>query len=218
MNLILLGPPGAGKGTQAKMMVSEFGIPQISTGDILRAEVAEGTALGKKAKDYMDAGDLVPDDLILEMVKGRLAQDDCTKGFILDGFPRTIPQAEGLGGLLGSLSKNLDAVLSIDVDDEELVRRLTARWLCMNCGYIYNIVTDPPPEDRKCLKCGGGEIYQRDDDKETTVRNRLGVYAKKTAPLIDFYKSKGILLGIPGIGSPEDIFHRVKQTLNDKGL
>jgi adenylate kinase len=218
MNLILLGPPGAGKGTQAKMMIEEFHIPQISTGDILRSEVAQESVLGKEAKSYMDAGDLVPDDLILEMVKVRLGQKDCDKGFILDGFPRTIPQAEGLAKLLLALNKKLDAVLSIEVDDEELVKRLTARWLCRGCGYIYNMLTDPPAEDKICRKCQGGEIYQRDDDKEATVRNRLLIYKQKTQPLIDYYSSKKSLIGIPGSGSAGEAFERLKKALDDKHL
>jgi len=213
MNLILLGPPGAGKGTQAKKMVEEFGIPQISTGDILRAEVKAGSDLGKKAKTYMDAGDLVPDDLILEMVKGRLAMDDCEKGFILDGFPRTIPQAEGLETILRELGKKLDAVVSIEVDDEELVRRLTARWVSKS-GKIYNMITDPPPKEL----IESGEVYQRDDDKEETVRNRLSVYKAKTQPLIDYYKSKGFLVSVPGEGNPDSIFQSLKRALSDKGL
>ena len=211
MNLILLGPPGAGKGTQAKMMAAEFGIPQISTGDILRAEVAAGAELGNRAESYMDAGDLVPDDLILEMVKGRLSQDDCAGGFILDGFPRTIHQAEGLGDILEGIGRKLDAVLSIEVDDEELVRRLTARWISRTTGKIYNMITDPPPEE----KIKSGEVYQRDDDKEDTVRNRLKVYKQKTAPLIDYYQSKGLLLNIPGAGGANEVFIRLKNTLND---
>ena len=196
------------------MMIEEYGIPQISTGDILRAEVAEGAELGKKAKAYMEAGDLVPDELIMAMVKVRLSRKDCANGFILDGFPRTIPQAEGLTGILKNLGKELDAVVSIEVDDEELVKRLTARWINRNTGYIYNMLTDPPPKE----KIESGEAYQRDDDKEETVRNRLQVYQRKTAPLIEHYKSKGLLLGIPGVGSPKDIFNRIKKTLDGKGL
>ena len=211
MNLILLGPPGAGKGTQAKMIMKEFGIPQISTGDILRAETAAATELGMRAKSYMNAGDLVPDDLILKMVKGRLSQDDCAGGFILDGFPRTIHQAEGLGDILEGIGRKLDAVLSIEVDDEELVRRLTARWISRTTGKIYNMITDPPPEE----KIKSGEVYQRDDDKEDTVRNRLKVYKQKTAPLIDYYQSKGLLLNIPGAGGANEVFIRLKNTLND---
>ena len=209
MNLILLGPPGAGKGTQAKKMVEEWDIPQISTGDILRAEVASGTELGNKAKSYMDAGDLVPDDVILNMVKNRLAEDDTENGFILDGFPRTIPQAEGLKKILDELDKNLDAVVSIEVDDEELVRRLTARWIDRNTGHIYNMIFDPPPRE----KIESGEVYQRDDDKEETVRNRLEVYHQKTSPLIDFYSEKGKLIPINGSGTPDEIFNRIKQAL-----
>jgi adenylate kinase len=194
-------------------MIDDFGIPQISTGDILRGEVKAGTALGKKAKSFMDAGDLVPDDLILEMVKGRLAKDDCAKGFILDGFPRTIPQAQGLEPILKEIGKNLDAVVSIEVDDEELVKRLTARWMSKD-GTIYNMITNPPPKE----KIASGEVYQRDDDKEDTVRNRLKVYKDKTEPLINFYKGKSILVGVPGNSSPDDVFNSMKQALDDKGL
>ena len=214
MNFILLGPPGAGKGTQAKMMVTEFEIPQISTGDILRGEVAEGSDLGKKAKAFMDAGDLVPDNLILEMVKVRLAKDDCEKGFILDGFPRTIPQADGLAALLGDLNKNLDAVLSIEVEDEELVKRLTARWISKSTGKIYNMIFDPPPQDL----IDSGDVYQRDDDKEATVRNRLDIYKQKTQPLIDYYQNSGMLMEIPGTGDPQQVFESLKRTLDDKGI
>ena len=213
MNLILLGPPGAGKGTQAAKMIDEYGIPQISTGDILRGEVKSGTELGKKAKGFMDAGDLVPDDLILAMVKGRVARDDCDKGFILDGFPRTIPQAEGLDPIFIEIGKKLDAVISIEVDDEELVKRLTARWMSKS-GKIYNMIFDPPPQEL----IDSGEVYQRDDDKEATVRNRLKVYKDKTEPLIDYYKSKNLLIGIPGTGGPDKVFETMKQIINAKGL
>lgn len=214
MNFILLGPPGAGKGTQAKMMVTEFEIPQISTGDILRGEVADGSDLGKKAKAFMDAGDLVPDDLILEMVKVRLAKDDCGKGFILDGFPRTIPQADGLAELLNDLHKKLDSVLSIEVEDEELVKRLTARWISKSTGKIYNLIFDPPPQEL----IDSGDVYQRDDDKEATVRNRLKIYKQKTQPLIDYYQGKGMLLEVPGTGDPKQVFASLKRTLDDKGI
>ena len=213
MNLILLGPPGAGKGTQAAKMIDEYGIPQISTGDILRGEVKSGTELGKKAKGFMDAGDLVPDDLILAMVKGRVARDDCDKGFILDGFPQTIPQAEGLDPIFIEIGKKLDAVISIEVDDEELVKRLTARWMSKS-GKIYNMIFDPPPQEL----IDSGEVYQRDDDKEATVRNRLKVYKDKTEPLIDYYKSKNLLIGIPGTGGPDKVFETMKQIINAKGL
>jgi len=214
MNFILLGPPGAGKGTQAKMMVTEFEIPQISTGDILRGEVADGSDLGKKAKAFMDAGDLVPDDLILEMVKVRLAKDDCEKGFILDGFPRTIPQADGLAELLNDLHKKLDSVLSIEVEDEELVKRLTARWISKSTGKIYNMLFDPPPQK----DIDSGDVYQRDDDKEATVRNRLDIYKQKTQPLIDYYQEKDLLMEIPGTGDPKQVFVSLKRTLDDKGI
>ncbi|MBL7190965.1 adenylate kinase [bacterium] len=217
MHLILLGPPGAGKGTQAKKMAGKYGIPQISTGDILRENVRQGTDLGKKAKTYMEAGDLVPDALVMDMVKERLSEDDCSKGFILDGFPRTIAQAEELSPLLDGMNKILNGVVSIVVDDEELVKRLTARFLCRKCGYIYNRFTDPPPQNNECKVCGG-EVYQRDDDKEETVRNRLKVYRQKTEPLINFYKSRGLLLDIPGSGSENDVFSRIVSALDDKGL
>ena len=213
MNLILLGPPGAGKGTQATKMIEEYGIPQISTGDILRGEVKAGSDLGRKAKSYMDAGDLVPDELILEMVKNRVAQDDCKKGFILDGFPRTIPQAEGLSPILKQIGKELDAVIAIEVDDEELVKRLTARWMSRS-GKIYNMIFNPPPPEL----IESGEVFQRDDDKEATVRNRLKVYKEKTEPLIEYYKSKNLLMSIPGTGGPELVFKTMKQKINAKGL
>ena len=195
-------------------MVTEFKIPQISTGDILRGEVADGSDLGKKAKAFMDAGDLVPDDLILEMVKVRLAKDDCGKGFILDGFPRTIPQADGLAELLNDLHKKLDSVLSIEVEDEELVKRLTARWISKSTGKIYNLIFDPPPQEL----IDSGDVYQRDDDKEATVRNRLKIYKQKTQPLIDYYQGKGMLLEVPGTGDPKQVFASLKRTLDDKGI
>lgn len=218
MNLILLGPPGAGKGTQAKQMVKQYGFPQISTGDILREEVRESTDLGVKAKAYMDAGDLVPDSLVMNMVKKRISRDDCAEGFILDGFPRTIAQAEALSPMLDDLGKKLNGVVSIVVADEELVKRLTSRYLCRKCGYIYNMFTDPPPEKMVCRICGDGEIYQRDDDKESTVRNRLEIYRQKTEPLINFYRSKELILDISGAGSADEVFRRIETALNDKNI
>ena len=191
MNIVLLGAPGAGKGTQAAKLVEEFATPHISTGDILRAAVKNQTELGKKAKGYMDAGDLVPDSLIIDLMDERLREPDCEKGFILDGFPRTTAQAVALDDMLARLERPLDAALLVDVDPEVIIKRLTERRCCKECGYIGTAA------DATCPKCGG-EMYQRDDDNETTVRNRLDVYAKSTSPLIDYYKGKGLLKSVDG--------------------
>ena len=196
MNIVLLGAPGAGKGTQAAKLVEEFATPHISTGDILRAAVKNQTELGKKAKGYMDAGDLVPDSLIIDLMDERLREPDCEKGFILDGFPRTTAQAVALDDMLVRLERPLDAALLVDVDPEVIIKRLTERRCCKECGYIGTAA------DATCPKCGG-EMYQRDDDNETTVRNRLDVYAKSTSPLIDYYKGKGLLKSVDG-GRPVD--------------
>lgn len=188
MKLILLGPPGGGKGTQAKRIVERLGIPQVSTGDLLRAEAASGSALGKKLKEFMDAGRLGPDDLIIEIIKARVAKPDCANGYIFDGFPRTMPQALALE----SFTKP-DIVLNIKVPDSEIVRRLTSRRTCKECGAIYNLQSIPPKVAGKCDKCGGA-LFQRDDDNEKTVLNRLRVYRDQTEPLIDFYRKKGLLV------------------------
>lgn len=172
MNIIMLGPPGAGKGTQAKMLVEKFGIPQISTGDMLRAAVAEGTELGKKAKEYMDKGQLVPDEVVIGIVEERLKKSDCEKGFILDGFPRTVPQAEALDKILEKMGKKIDYVINIVVPDVEILKRLTGRRTCKQCGAMYHVIYNPPKQEGVCDKCGG-ELYQRDDDKEETIKNRL---------------------------------------------
>ncbi|MGD0828433.1 MAG: adenylate kinase [Desulfobaccales bacterium] len=208
MNLILLGGPGAGKGTQAKKLIDQYGIPQISTGDILRAAVKEGTEMGRKAKEYMDAGKLVPDEVVIGIIKDRLAQPDCEQGFILDGFPRTVPQAEALDRVLAGLGSKIDHVISIDVDEEALVTRLTGRRTCKNCGQIFNIKFTPPKKAGVCDKCGG-ELYQRDDDNETTVRSRLATYNQATKPLIDYYTKEGLVRPISGVGSIEDIFNKI---------
>jgi adenylate kinase len=210
MNLILLGGPGAGKGTQAKKLIDKFQIPQISTGDILRAAVKEGTAMGKKAKEYMDAGKLVPDEVVIGIIKDRLKQADCQKGFILDGFPRTVPQAEALDQVLADMGSKIDHVVSIDVDEEELVTRLTGRRTCKNpaCGQMYHIKFTPSQKEGVCDKCGG-ELYQRDDDNETTVRSRLATYNQATKPLIDYYTKKGLVRPIKGVGSIDDIFKKI---------
>ena len=206
MNIVLLGAPGAGKGTQAAKLVEEFATPHISTGDILRAAVKNQTELGKKAKGYMDAGDLVPDSLIIDLMDERLREPDCEKGFILDGFPRTTAQAVALDDMLVRLERPLDAALLVDVDPEVIIKRLTERRCCKECGYIGTAA------DATCPKCSG-EMYQRDDDNETTVRNRLDVYAKSTSPLIDYYKGKGLLKSVDGDRPVDAVYVDVKALL-----
>ncbi len=213
MNLILLGPPGGGKGTQAKRIVEKYGIPQISTGDILREAVAKGTELGKKAKEYMDKGELVPDEVVIGIVKERLAQPDCEKGFILDGFPRTLKQAEALDEILEDMNKKIDAVINISVPDEEIIKRIVYRRVCKNCGAVYNLIYSPPKEDNKCDKCGG-ELYQRDDDKEETVKERLRVYKEQTQPLIDYYRNKGVLFDVDGTKTIDEVWEQIESILN----
>ncbi len=212
MNIIMLGPPGAGKGTQAKMLVEEFGIPQISTGDMLRAAVAEGTELGKKAKEYMDRGQLVPDEVVIGIVRERLSKPDCHKGFILDGFPRTVPQAEALDKILQEMGKRIDCVINIVVPDEEILKRLTGRRTCRKCGAMYHVEFNPPKKEGVCDKCGG-ELYQRDDDKEETIRKRLEVYKAQTEPLVDYYKKKGVLVDIDGTKSIQEIYQDILKVL-----
>ena len=206
MNIVLLGAPGAGKGTQAAKLVEEFNLPHISTGDMLRAAVAAGTDLGKKAKSYMDAGDLVPDDVIIGLVTERLQDEDTQVGFILDGFPRTSAQAVALDVELSKMERPLDAALLIDVDAEVIVKRLTSRRMCRDCGYIGS------DADASCPKCGG-EMYQRDDDNEATVRNRLEVYEKSTSPLIDYYRGCNLLVSIDGDRDPNEVYADVKKAL-----
>ena len=208
MHLILLGPPGAGKGTQAQKVAKRHGIPQISTGDILRGSVKEGTALGRKAVTFMDAGQLVPDDLMLDLVRDRLGDDDCAGGFILDGFPRTVPQAEGLETVLSDFGKTVNGVLSMKVDSELLVKRLTARRVCPDCGRGYNLQTQPPNKEGMCDACGAA-LIQRSDDVEKTIRNRLKVYENQTAPLEVFYRGKGLLHLIDGVGTIGEVFERM---------
>lgn len=198
MKIILLGPPGAGKGTQAVMLVDKFSIPQISTGDMLRAAVKAQSPMGVKAKECMDAGALVPDDVVVGIVRERLQEADCAKGFILDGFPRTVPQADALKEVLSDLNKELDAVISLEVDTEALVERLTGRRTCKSCGKGYHLKFDPPAADGSCSACGG-ELMQRDDDQEATIRNRMQVYHDQTAPLEDYYRGEGLLKAIDGM-------------------
>ncbi|KPK02373.1 MAG: adenylate kinase [Nitrospira bacterium SG8_35_4] len=212
MKLVLLGAPGAGKGTQAKKLIEKYRIPQISTGDILRKAVADGTPLGKEAKSYMDKGELVPDSVVIGLVKERLGQDDCKNGYILDGFPRNTSQAETLDKVLSEMNSPLDIALSVDVDKDDLMKRLTGRRTCKGCQQMYNIHFSKPKKDGVCDKCGG-ELYQRDDDKEETIRNRLDVYDKSTAPLIDYYGKKGILKSVEGVGSIDEIFNKVVSIL-----
>ncbi|HWR88787.1 MAG TPA: adenylate kinase [Dissulfurispiraceae bacterium] len=212
MRLVLLGAPGAGKGTQAKKLVDKYPIPQISTGDLLRAAVGAGTALGKEAKSYMDKGELVPDSVVLGMVEERLKKDDCKKGYILDGFPRNTAQAEALDKMLAGLNMPLTAALSVDVPMEDLMKRLTGRRTCKACGQMYNVYTSAPKKEGVCDKCGG-ELFQRDDDKEATIKKRLDVYTAQTAPLFDYYKNKGILKSVAGTGSIDDIFGKVCSAL-----
>jgi adenylate kinase len=198
MKLILLGPPGAGKGTQAKMLTEQFTIPQISTGDILRAAVKDGTAMGLKAKEFMDAGGLVPDEVVVGIVRDRLQEADCVNGFILDGFPRTVPQADALQTSLQEMGKELDRVISLDVDAEALVERLTGRRTCKECGRGYHVTFDPSSVTGKCDACDG-KLFQRDDDQEETIRKRLQVYADQTSPLINYYRDAGVLLELDGM-------------------
>jgi adenylate kinase len=212
MIVILLGAPGVGKGTQAKRIVNHFHVPQISTGDILRKEVRENTELGKKVSKIMESGELVTDDLILEIIQKRITLPDCQDGFILDGFPRTIPQAEGLDKLLDELSLPAPVVIEIYAPDEEIIRRLTSRRVCSNCGKDYNLNLNPPPPDGKCTICGG-EIVQREDDNEKTVRQRLKVYRKETKPLIDYYNNKHHFHRLDGQESIDVLFNQIKEIL-----
>jgi len=212
MRLVLLGAPGAGKGTQAKKLIEKYKIPQISTGDILRQAVANGTPLGKEAKSFMDKGELVPDSVVLGLVEERLKQNDTGNGYILDGFPRNTAQAKALDTILKNLSKPLTAAVSVDVPMDDLMKRLTGRRTCKSCGQMFNVYFNPPKKEGVCDKCGG-ELYQRDDDKEATIRKRLEVYEAQTAPLADYYSGKGILKSVNGTGSIDDIFNKLTKAI-----
>lgn len=212
MNIVLLGAPGAGKGTQAAKIVDAHGIPHISTGDILRKAVADATPLGVEAKRYMDAGELVPDEVVIGLVRDRLSQPDAGDGFMLDGFPRTVVQADALGEALAEMGKPLDAVILIDVDTQALIDRLTARRTCAGCGKIYNVLADQLGDKDACRACGG-ELMQRQDDTVETVTNRLGVYERSTSPLIDYYGGKGLLREVDGNKSADDVFADVQAIL-----
>ena len=213
MRLVLVGPPGAGKGTQAQFIAEHCGVPKISTGDIFRANVSEGTPLGVQAKAFMDRGDLVPDDVTIEMVRNRLAEPDAVEGFLLDGFPRTVPQAQELDDILRDVGQTkLDVVLELVVDDDEVVRRLSGRRTCRTCNHIWHVDFDPSVVDGAC-DIDGGELYQREDDKAETVTNRLEVYAESTAPLVAFYAERGLLIGLDATGPVDDITQRAIDAL-----
>ena len=212
MRLVLVGPPGAGKGTQAEHIAKHYRIPNISTGDIFRANVAERTSLGEIAKSYMDEGELVPDDLTVAMVRDRLGRDDTDGGFLLDGFPRTVPQAESLSTMLDELDVPLDVVLKITVDDDEVVRRLSGRRICRSCGRTFHVEFDPPDTEGVCDACGG-ELYQRDDDKPETVRRRLQVYREQTKPLVEYYEDRGLLRRVAGTGEVTEVTKRAIEAL-----
>ena len=208
MKIIMLGAPGAGKGTQAKMIAEKYGIPHISTGDIFRYNIKNGTELGKEAKKYMDQGLLVPDELTVKILLDRVAQDDCKNGYVLDGFPRTIPQAEVLEEALTKLGDRIDYAINVEVPDENIVKRMGGRRACVNCGATYHIVNIPPKKEGICDNCGS-ELILRDDDKPETVKNRLSVYHKQTQPLIDFYNGKGVLRTVDGTVDMKDVFNAI---------
>jgi adenylate kinase len=216
MRLVLVGPPGAGKGTQAEFIAANLAVPKISTGDIFRANVTAGTPLGVEAKRFMDGGQLVPDEVTINMVRERLAEGDAGDGFLLDGFPRTVPQAAALDKLLADLGVGLDLVLELVVDDDEVIRRLSGRRTCRGCSKIWHIVFDAPVVEGICDRCGG-VLYQRDDDKAETVAERLRVYARDTSPLVDFYGAQGKLVGIDATGPVEDVTVRATDALRSYG-
>ena len=213
MKIIMLGAPGAGKGTQAKMIAEKFDIPHISTGDIFRANIKNGTELGKKAKEYMDKGQLVPDELTVEILLDRVAADDCKNGYVLDGFPRTIPQADVLDKELTKLGDKVDFAINVDVPDENIVRRMSGRRACLKCGATYHIEHIPPKKEGICDTCGS-ELVQRDDDKPETVQNRLTVYHEQTQPLIEYYDKKNILKTVDGTKDMQEVFNNIVSILN----
>lgn len=214
MKIIMLGAPGAGKGTQAKQIADKYGIPHISTGDIFRANIKDGTELGKKAKTYMDQGLLVPDELVCELVVDRIQQEDCKNGFVLDGFPRTIPQAEALTDALQKIGSSMDFALNIDVPDENIIDRMSGRRACLNCGATYHVVTIPPKKEGICDVCGS-ELVLRDDDQPETVKKRLDVYHEQTQPLIDYYKKQNILKSVNGMEPMETVFANIVAILGE---
>ena len=212
MNIILFGPPGAGKGTQAKKLVDFYGIPQISTGDILRANVGKGTELGFVAKAYMDKGELVPDEVLIGIIKNRLKEPDCKRGFILDGYPRTVSQADALEVILDEIDKLLNVVLNLEVPNKKLIKRISGRLICRNCGASYHRIFNQPKKEGICDICGD-EVYQRSDDKDESVQNRLNVYKMQTQPLIDYYLKKGILVTLDGNKDIDEVLEDIKAVL-----
>lgn len=215
MKLVLFGPPGVGKGTQAQILSQKLNIPHISTGDILREAVKNQTELGLKAKSYMDKGELVPDDIMIGIIKEVLSSEKCKNGFILDGFPRTLAQAEALDKIFEELNIKIDYVISLEVDDEEIIKRLTNRRICRNCGAVYNLLIDKIPEDSKCPRCGG-ELYQRSDDNPEVIKNRLKVYRESTQVVLDYYEKKGILKSINGVGDVNWITKKIFENIGIK--
>lgn len=220
MRLVLVGPPGAGKGTQAEFIAAQLAVPKISTGEIFRENVASGSALGVRAREYMDSGHLVPDEITINMVRDRLTEPDAADGFLLDGFPRTVPQAVALDKLVADLGSDLgaglDVVLELVVDDDEVIRRLSGRRTCHGCGKIWHVDFDPPLREGVCDRCGG-ELFQREDDRAETVAERLRVYARDTAPLVDYYGAQGKLVGIDATGPVEDVTVRAIDALRSYG-
>jgi adenylate kinase len=212
MKIIMLGAPGAGKGTQAKMISGEYGIPHISTGDIFRSNIKNGTELGKKAKTYMDAGQLVPDELTCDLVVDRIAQDDAKNGYVLDGFPRTIPQAEALTNALNARGEKIDFAIDVDVPDDSIITRMSGRRACLSCGATYHVVYNPPKKEGICDVCGK-ELVLRDDDKPETVKKRLEVYHTQTQPLIDYYQKAGVLVKVDGTQEINAIFSEIRKLL-----
>lgn len=214
MKIIMLGAPGAGKGTQAKMIADKYGVPHVSTGDIFRANIKNGTELGMETKKYMDQGLLVPDELTVKILLDRVSQPDCKNGYVLDGFPRTIPQAEVLDKALAELGESIDYAIDVDVPDENIVKRMSGRRACVSCGATYHVVHVPPKKEGICDRCGS-ELILRDDDKPETVKNRLDVYHKQTQPLIDFYTKKGVLKTVDGTVDMQDVFKAIVAILGE---
>ncbi len=212
MKIVMLGAPGAGKGTQADKIAEKYGLPHISTGDIFRKNIKEGTELGKEAKSYMDAGKLVPDELTVRLLLDRVKNDDCAKGYILDGYPRTIPQAEALDSELAKLGEKIDYAINVEVPDENIITRMSGRRACLKCGATYHLKYVPPKKDGICDECGA-ELVIRDDDKPETVKNRLSVYHEQTQPLIDYYKGKGILKSVDGTVPMDQVFEEIVKIL-----
>jgi adenylate kinase len=213
MDLLLFGPPGAGKGTQAKFLIDLLGVPQISTGDMMRAERKSGSDLGKQFDEYMSAGKLVPDSLVLDLIKKRLTQQDAESGAIFDGYPRTVAQAEALDSLLAGLGRRIDRVVSLDVALEDIVDRVTGRRVCLDCGQTYHVRYTPPPQNGECVSCGGTKIVQRSDETEEVVRKRFEEYKAKTEPVLAHYEAKGVVKSVQGVGTLEEITERIKKAI-----